>query len=549
MLAEDLRPEEMFKLDDNGLPVTDDERLLVAVFPPMVRLIKDLIRSMGWRKACIIFNRMGYDWGLAQAKWIRSQYDFDSAEEWLKSGSVLRRCSGLAIEEIEEITYNDAGKIVSFSGTWQDTYEVLVARAEPGYAPEPVCRILAGVASGFASAVLGEEILVRETACQASGYGFCKFEGRPVEAWGVDLIEVKQYFAVTNLEEELSLTYEMIQKAREEMVRQNDEINRLKKQTRLPETEDGIVFRSDSIAKALYLAEKVAPTNSTVLIQGESGTGKELIARYIHRHSGRKDKSFLAINCAALPPNLLESELFGHVKGAFTGADSNKVGLFVEAGEGTIFLDEVGEMPLELQAKLLRVLQEKEVRPVGGLKNQPIAARIVAATNRDMREMVMEGKYREDLYYRLAVFPLPVTPLRDRKQDILPLARYFLAQLNRDHKGFSPEAVRCLTTYHWPGNVRELENWIEYASVLSGDERIEVEHLPQYSLGCQPDLLTGLAGDYPTQSELERRYIQQVLEHTDGNKAEAARILGLSISTLWRRLKQFDTGQADETHH
>ena len=337
------------------------------------------------------------------------------------------------------------------------------------------------------------------------------------------------------------VTLAALDKTRAEMSGPPRKSRHHKPEVHWPEADSGLIFRSESMGRVLVLAEKVAPTSATVLILGESGTGKEVLARFIHRHSGREKAPFLAINCAALPPNLLESELFGHQKGAFTGADADKNGLFVEAGQGTLLLDEVGELPPELQAKLLRALQEREVRPVGGVKDIPVKARIIAATNHDLREMVAQNRFREDLYYRLAVFPMLVTPLRQRRQDILLLARHFLSRLIPDHPGFSPQAVRMMETYPWPGNVRELENWVEYAVVLAGNSRIMPDHLPQTGVpdGHQP--AANLILNQPTCEELERRYIQLVLDQTGGNKTEAARILGLSISTLWRRLK--DTEQ------
>lgn len=539
MRAEDLRPAEFICLEEQtGFPMSGPHRVMAIGISTFVQLEKDLIRSLGWRKMSIIFTRLGYQWGLAQAKAIGRLYDFDSKEEWLKAGSVLTKFSGLADEEIHEINFDAETNQLHFSGTWRNSFEALMVRSDVGLRPDPVCRILAGIASGFASEVFGLEVLVRETSCQATGSNNCTFEGRPVEDWDPELMDVKQYFAVTYLDEELAHTSLLLQQAQEDMARQECDDLTPKSMAYKPECVDGMVFRSDSMAKALLLAQKVAPTSSTVLIQGESGTGKEVLARFIHRHSGRLEDPFMAINCAALPPNLLESELFGHVKGSFTGADSDKKGLFVEAGEGTLFLDEVGELPLELQAKLLRALQDKAVRPVGGVKNAPVRARILAASNRDLMEMVQDNSFREDLYYRLAVFPLLVTPLRERRQDILILARHFLTKLNSNHPGFAPETVRRLESYSWPGNVRELENWVEYAVVMAGEERILPEHLPMTARGGSEDPLSTLAMDLPTSEELEKRYIRLVLERTENNKTEAAGILGLSISTLWRRLKE-----------
>ena len=547
MRAEDLLPSEMLGLDTaSGFPLFGPARVMVMGIPTLVRLEKDLIRVLGWQKTSIIFTRFGYEWGLAQAAQVGELYDFDSPEEKLRAGGILRRLAGLAEEEILELTFDPQKNLLRFSGIWRDSFEALIARSEAGHRPEPVCRILTGIASGFATATFGLEVLVRETACQASGHNVCCFEGRPVEEWGLDLMEVKQYFAVTFLDEELDRTRRLLQQAQEEMAHHREEIRILRRQCDIPQDSHGIIFRSEAMAKVLVLAEKVAPTGSSVLIQGESGTGKEVLARFIHGRSGRESEPFLAINCAALPPNLLESELFGHVKGAFTGADSDKKGLFVEAGGGTLFLDEVAELPFELQAKLLRALQEKEVRPVGGLKSYPVKARIISAANRDIRDMVAEGRFREDLFYRLSVSPIVMTPLRERRQDILLLARHFLATHRGRHPGFSPAAIRRMEAYSWPGNVRELENWVEYAVVLAGDERIMPQHLPLATMQSPEDepSISNLAADLPTSEELERRYIKLVLEQTGGNKTEASRILGLSISTLWRRLKKGAPAQA-----
>jgi DNA-binding NtrC family response regulator/predicted hydrocarbon binding protein len=544
MRAEDLHPLEMINFDaKSGFPMVGRHRAMTMGVQTLVRLEKDLTRILGWPKMSILLTRFGYEWGLTQAAVLRDLYDFDSPEELLKAGSILRRMSGLVDEQIDEVSYNPDKKALSFKGVWRDSFEVLIALSESWKRPDPGCHILTGMVSGFASAVFDMEVLVREISCQSGCNTMCCFEGRQVEEWGLDLMEVKQYFAVTYLDEELARTRTLIEQAQQEMHRQSEEIRALRNQTAHPAEDHGLIYRSPAMEKILILAEKVAPTGSTVLIQGESGTGKEVIARFIHRHSGREDQPFMAINCAALPPNLLESELFGHVKGAFTGADSDKKGLFVEAGRGSLFLDEVAEMPQELQAKLLRALQQREVRPVGGARDIAITARIIAASNQDLRDMVVANRFREDLFYRLSVFPLKMTPLRERRQDILLLARHFLGRFRPGHAGFSPATIRLLEHYAWPGNVRELENWIEYAVVLAGEERILPEHLPLSMMQKPLEQLSvnNLAQDLPTVEELEKRYIQLVLDQTGGNKSEAARLLGLSISTLWRRLK--DRGQ------
>jgi two-component system, NtrC family, response regulator HydG len=397
---------------------------------------------------------------------------------------------------------------------------------------------LASLSSGFASAVLGSTVLVREISCRAQGHEYCQFEGRTVSDWGLRSEDIQKRYDLNPLEEELAQLNAALGQARENLYRQNAEISRLRLLAQQIETDEEIICRSNAMSRLLALAIKVSPTRSSVLIQGESGVGKEVMARFIHRRSLHSHDPFLAINCAALPPGLLESELFGHVKGAFTGADTDKKGLFAEAGEGTLFLDEVAELTPELQAKLLRALQEKEVRPVGGLTVFPVRARIVSASNRDLREMISQGKFREDLYYRLAVFPLFICPLRELREDILILARHFLSKLNKDSYGISPAALRCMETYHWPGNVRELSNWVEYAVILAGCDRIMPEHLPLHMSTQPTGPLPILGTDQPTLEELEKRYIRMVLQNTGNRRNEAAKKLGISTATLWRRLQQ-----------
>ena len=541
MRAEDLRINELVSLSpETGFPMFLSHRIMLVSMAGLGRLAKDLIRSFGIEKMDVVFTRLGYEVGMAAALAISDMYVFESPVEQFRAASKLVSMAGIANLEFKDVKYQPENRHLTFHAICDESFEAKIWEEHFGPSDEPTCGMVGGVLGGFASTVTGVEMLVRETSCRAQGKKVCTFEGKPVVDWGLEPEEVRQYFAIDTINEELERMRATVNQARQEMARQSTQIRMLKRQRNRPDVTDaeGIIFRSESMARVLTLAEKVAPTRSTVLIQGESGTGKEVLARFIHRRSNRKEDPFLAINCAALPPTLLESELFGHVKGAFTGADSNKRGLFVEAGQGTLFLDEVGELPLELQAKLLRALQEKEVRPVGSVRDIAIHARIIAATNRDLKEMVGSNQFREDLFYRLAVFPLMVTPLRQRRQDILLLARHFLNRLNDDHPGFSPGAVRKMEAYAWPGNVRELENWVEYAHVMAGDERIQAEHLPLSEAEFEKDTISGLTLDQPDLETLERRYIRQVLSRTEGNKTEAAKILGISISTLWRRLKE-----------
>ncbi len=296
----------------------------------------------------------------------------------------------------------------------------------------------------------------------------------------------------------------------------------------------------------LELAETVAPTDSTVLITGESGTGKEVLARFIHRISNREDGPFISINCGALPENLLESELFGHVKGSFTGAVKDKDGLLVAARGGTFFLDEVGEMSPSLQVKLLRALQEREIVPVGATRTVDIDVRIIAATNRDLEEEMRRNAFRSDLYYRLNVISLHMPPLRDREDDIPLLAEHFLGQLEREgaRLELDEEALARLRAYDWPGNVRELENALERAGVLAGGKSIGVEHLPDRVVDPPARRLVDDRGTgNPTLDTVERAYVLWVLESEGGNKARAAEVLGIDPSTLYRKLNRYGVGE------
>lgn len=305
------------------------------------------------------------------------------------------------------------------------------------------------------------------------------------------------------------------------------------------------IGKSKRFVETLKLAEHVAPTDSTVLIQGESGTGKEVVARYIHNLSTRSEGPFLSINCGALPENLLESELFGHVKGSFTGAVRDKQGLFAAARGGTFFLDEVGEMPPSLQVKLLRVLQEREVIPVGATEPIPVDVRIVAATNRDLEEEMRRGTFRSDLFYRLNVIALVLPPLRERRDDLLLLLEQFLSQLGQEHggepKALSQDALDAVMVYEWPGNVRELENALEHAAVLARGTLIDREHLPERITKRKKEpLVAERSYRNPTLDTVERAYIMYVLQAEGGNKTRAAEVLGIDPSTLYRKLARYE---------
>jgi DNA-binding NtrC family response regulator len=350
---------------------------------------------------------------------------------------------------------------------------------------------------------------------------------------------IRKPFKISEMQARVRHTIEFSETAKE-----RDTLKKVVKRSANP---DNIIGTSPKMDEVYHLIRKVADTDSTILIQGESGTGKELVARALHYNSSRQHQPFVAINCSALPENLLESELFGHKKGSFTGAVADKMGLFEEAERGTIFLDEVNSMAMPLQTKLLRVLQERQLRRVGDTKTVPINVRVLAATNEGLLEKVKDGKFREDLYYRLAVIPIELPPLRDRVEDIPLLVHHFLKKtvdVNSQDK-IDPKALEALQCYNWPGNVRELENAIERASALCDDNLIRVQDLPPLVLklaGGHP--LSESSGAMPIGKKLddfirdqERRFIEESIKHNGGNREKAAKMLGISMATLYRKLE------------
>lgn len=312
---------------------------------------------------------------------------------------------------------------------------------------------------------------------------------------------------------------------------------------------ENIIGQSDRIGEVMDLIKKVSCTDATVLIIGETGTGKELVSEAIHNMSPRKDKSFVRINCAAIPSGLIESELFGHEKGAFTGAVSKKPGKFEIANNGTILLDEIADMPLDAQAKVLRVLQEKVIERVGGNQRIAVDVRVIASTNKSLSQEVKDGKFREDLFYRLNVFPITLPPLRERKEDIPLLTEYFMKKAaNRTGAqvtGITEEALNCLKKYDWPGNVRELENVIERALIMSGGDTLTPAHFSIYLLPCrrteETSSLDCIIGN------VERDFIVDALQKACGIQSKAAKLLGITERSLWHRIKKY--GIDTSTHH
>lgn len=327
-----------------------------------------------------------------------------------------------------------------------------------------------------------------------------------------------------------------------------DENCQLKKQLAITHDLDGFIGISESVSKLKELIKQVARVDSTILIRGESGTGKDLLCRAIHALSQRRDGPFVSINCAAIPETLLESELFGHGKGAFTGAVRDKEGLFKVADGGTFFLDEIGNTSPAIQVKLLRVLEEKKITPVGETKPIAVDVRLICATNANLEDEVTAGRFRSDLFYRLNVIPVVIPPLRERVEDIPLLIDFFVDKFCRRHnlpaKEIQPEVYNVLSAYGWPGNVRELENTIERAVLLTKGHRLTPASFPEtIVVGKGDSLVNALDHKTPTLESIEQAYIHWVLEQTGGNKSKAARMLGIDASTLYRKLEKYKIGQ------
>jgi transcriptional regulator with PAS, ATPase and Fis domain len=379
------------------------------------------------------------------------------------------------------------------------------------------------------------------------GHKHCVAIGRDAESWGPELQLIRADFQAATVGHEVERLHEVVSKRVKELDRRERllekrerELNLLRDRINRHAASKNFIAGSDAMQEVLELAARVAPLDTTVLVYGESGTGKEFVVRLVHDQSPRAAGPFVSINCAALTETLLESELFGHVRGAFTGAVRDKAGLFEVAGNGTIFLDEIGEIAPTVQAKLLRALQEREIRRVGAERSIKVNARVVAATNRDLRGAVDAGTFREDLYFRLGAFIITVPPLRDRREDIPPLVHSFLvraaSRMKKDVSSVSAEAMTALMNYRWPGNVRELEHAVERAVILANNPNIRVRDLP-------PEVTQksrARAGDDTLDlQEQERVMIERALERFGGNRRKAADALKISTVTLWRKMKQF----------
>jgi DNA-binding NtrC family response regulator len=539
---------------ERGVIRLHDQRVVILSAAAMGLLRKELVDTLGFEVARRVFLRFGFADGYHDAVGLRDRSEWTSPLDGLRSGAALHRLEGIVSTEIRRLEHDETTGRFEQEVEWRNSYVAEQHVHHFGKATAPVCWSLVGYASGYASACLGREIYFQELTCAGQGGRRCVVVGRDADSWGDALAALRADYQAGDLRKEMDRLREAIRRQSRDLAKREASLDRRERALDLMRArvarhakDRHFIAGSAAMRGALELAGQVAPLDTTVLVYGESGTGKEFIVRLIHDQSPRASGPFVSVNCAALTETLLESELFGHVRGAFTGAVRDKAGLFEVAAGGTLFLDEIGEVALTVQAKLLRALQEREIRRVGAERAVKVNVRVVAATNRDLRAAVTAGTFREDLYFRLGVFVITVPPLRERREDIPALAHQFVrqaaARTGKEVHAVSAEAMTALMRYRWPGNVRELEHAIERAVIVAPGERIRTSDLPpEIAERHVPGRGAASGGAFNLQ-ELERATIERALVRFDGNRRAAAAALGLSPVTLWRKMKQyrFDT--------
>lgn len=531
-----------------GLIWLGEHRMLLLHAGALSELRKELIESVGQEQARRILTRMGFASGMRDAELARKTRGTADPADAFVVGPQLHMLEGCARVEPVRLEFDAPG--IAFYGEflWHHSWEAEAHVQAFGEVEHPVCWMMIGYASGYTSAFMGRFILFRETECAATGADHCRIVGKPAEEWP-DADQLRPYFEADHIVGRL--------------LELREEIEAMRRTIACPRRTPDLIGNSAGFVHAYDLVARAAVTNVSVLLLGETGVGKERFARTLHEMSPRKDKAFVAVNCAALPDELIESELFGVERGAFTGAHASRAGKFERADGGTLFLDEVGELPLSAQAKLLRVLQEGEIERLGDERTRKVNVRLVAATNVDLVKAVNAGTFRRDLLYRLNVYPVTIPPLRERISDIPALVEAMIRRFETLHgkrlAGVSDKAMYALKAHSWPGNVRELENMLERGVILAPTNGlIEVEHLflgaaqesgPQHGLDANGSLDTSRAAatvdlpDAVLDSGLDLETFEQTILHravarAGGNLAAAARSLGMTRPQLNYRLKK-----------
>jgi len=536
MRAQVLDHDRLLELDPDGGAIRfAGQRALLIDAVAMGLLSKQLIDSFGLTAARTVLTHFGYAHGWRTAEAMKEAFTWESEEERRRAGSRL-----LALEGLLRLKPGTDDPLSPSGITLDGSYEAEQHLLHFGRSDVPVCATICGLLSESPE----PDIYVLEDRCVARGDAACHLVARKLADWGPERAGDLARFDPRRLQESLPLSLrrltETIKESESKVQAHRRALARLAPDFSEP---SGIVARGPEMQRVVDLGRRVAKVVATVLITGESGVGKERIARLVHDESARAAGPFIAINCAAVSETLLESELFGHARGAFTGATQDRPGLFEAANGGTLLLDEVGEVSTGMQVKLLRVLQEREVRRVGENKSRRVNVRILAATNRDLGEQIERGAFRSDLYYRLKVVELHVPPLRDRPLDILVLARVLLAsaalRAGREMAGLSAAVADQLQRYPWPGNVRELENAMERAAALAVGDRVELVDLPEDVRQASPHS-TAASGEVRPIDDVVRDYTLAALEQNEGNRTRTAEQLEIGSATLYRWLKKWD---------
>ncbi len=528
-----------------------ENRMVLMHTTALGALRRELVGSVGKEHARRLLTRMGYAAGVCDAELAKRIRGNQSMQDAFFSCPQLHMLEGIV--RVTPVEMNVDFEQGTFSGEflWENSWEQDIHLRELGRSDEPVCWSQIGYASGYTSAFMGRFILFKEVECVACGHNTCRIVGKPLEEWE-DADEHATYFESDSM---LNRLLEL-----------RNQVDYLRTTISQQVQTQQLVGNSIGFKHAYDLVTRASGTQVSVLLLGETGVGKERFARTLHQMSPRKQGPFIAVNCAAMPHDLIESELFGVEKGAFTGAQTSRLGKFERADGGTLFLDEIGELPLSAQAKLLRVLQEGEIERLGDDRVRKLNIRLVAATNVNLQTAVKEGRFRSDLYYRLNVYPIQIPPLRERIADIPPLIDAMLIRFctlyEKKLLGVSDKAMQSIKSYQWPGNVRELENMIERGVILSPNGGwIEVEHLfanvavnafveteisqagglenPQAQHEA-PDLIDAILRSGISFEALESQLIEEAVKRSDGNLAGAARTLGLTRPQLQYRLKKKD---------
>jgi DNA-binding NtrC family response regulator len=539
MRVEDLNHKELLELDpDSGVIRFAGQRALLLDAVAMGLHRKYLVENFGLTAARAVLTQFGFAHGWRMAEAMKRGIKWANDDEWIRAGPHLYALEGLfRTQPGGDDTLTKKGAMLLAS------YEAEQHLLHFGRSDSAVCWTICGLLSGYVSQAVGKEIYVLEDRCLGQGNAACHIVGRTREEWGDEHAGDLTFFDKRRLKESLEVSLSRVTDTlRDAEAKLHAHRQALVGVVRDVEEPLGIIAKSRKMREVVDLAQRVAKVDATVLITGESGVGKERIARLLHEESTRAVGPFIAVNCGAIAETLLESELFGHARGAFTGATSDRPGLFEAASHGTLLLDEIGEVSAGMQVKLLRVLQEREIRRVGENRSRPVDARVIAATNRNLAHGVAENMFRQDLYYRLKVVALHVPPLRDRRDDILPLARLLLShaatRMDRAISSLAPSAADQLLRYEWPGNVRELENAMERAVALARGSRVNVEDLPEEIRQAFHNPVVN-AKNVQQLRAVEKDYILAVLERNDGNQTRTAKQLGIGSATLYRKLRKY----------